>query len=433
MRPPSLKLTPEKRARALQLFEQVLKRAADKSASDLHLKAGLPPIVRVNGRLYYLGDDASEDVSRLTNAQIMDFAYALMHERQVERYEDGQEVDMGYELPGAGRFRINLCQQRSNPRMVCRHIPDHIPSFEDLMIPEVVRELAQSSRGLLLVTGATGSGKSTTLAAIIDQIARTRSCHIVTIEDPIEFTFKDRKSIVTQREVGLDTRSFAHALKYALRQDPDVLLVGEMRDEETITMALNAAETGHLVLSTLHTVDATETINRILGSVSAGRQEAVRSQLASVMVTVVSQRLLRRADGQGRIPAVEVLLKNARVRDMILDPKRTQDLRRAVEESNQQGMQTFDQSLMDLLQQGLITKEEALTHCTNVRDFQLQLGGIVSGDWRNKDEEREQTRAVQIQKVLDEGDVEGNPSIEIEGPQNPNTGSSFRFRKRRKG
>ena len=290
------KLTPEKRQAALLQFEVILKKATEKGASDLHLKAGLPPIVRVNGRLYYLGDDAADDISRLSNPLLFNFAYALMNGRQSERYENGEEVDLGYEIVGVGRFRINVCQQRSNPRLVCRYIPDLIPSFEDLSLPPVIAELAMVKRGLILVTGATGSGKSTTLAALIDQIARNRSCHIVTIEDPIEFVFKDRKSIITQREVGLDTRSFVYALKYALRQDPDVILVGEMRDYETIHMALNAAETGHLVLSTLHTVDAPETINRILGTVPGDMQQAVRSQLASVIVGVVSQRLLRRAD-----------------------------------------------------------------------------------------------------------------------------------------
>lgn len=413
-----LKPLPEKRQSVIQEFEQILKRAVDKGASDLHLKAGLPPIVRVNGRLYYLGEDAAEKVSRLTNEQLVNFSYALMNDRQVERYENGEEVDLGYEVSGVGRFRINICQQRSNPRLVCRHIPDVIPSFEELCLPPIVSELVTvNKRGLILVTGATGSGKSTTLATMIDQIARTRSCHIVTIEDPIEFVFKDRKSIVTQREVGLDTHNFVKALKYALRQDPNVILVGEMRDQETITMALNAAETGHLVLSTLHTVDATETINRVLGSVSEGLQGAVRAQLASVLVAVISQRLLRRKDGQGRIVACEILLMNARVRDMVQDPKRTQDLLKAIEESNSEGMQSFDQSLMTLFQKDLISKEEALHNCSNIRDFQLRLGGIVSGDWREKDAEGEASRAKQIKDVLASDGTQA--PIEIEGIESP--------------
>ncbi len=338
-----------------------------------------------------------------------------MNPTQLARYEAGEEVDLGYELSGAGRFRINVCQQRSNPRMVCRHIPDLIRSMKELMLPPMVEsKIATAQRGLILVTGATGSGKSTTLASLIDFIARTRSCHILTIEDPIEFVFRDRKSVVTQREVALDTRSFAHALKYALRQDPDVILVGEMRDEETVMMALNAAETGHLVLSTLHTVDATETINRVLGMVTEGMQQAVRSQLASVLIGIVSQRLVKKGDGKSRVPACEVLLNNVRVKEMISDPARTQELARVIEESNSFGMQSFDQSLMWLFEKKHITKEEALTHCTNVRDFQLRLSGIVGGgDWGNQEGIIDEVdRKTQVKEMLN--DDAANNSIEIE-------------------
>jgi twitching motility protein PilT len=390
---------------ALQEFERILKKASEKKASDLHLKAGLPPIVRVNGNLYYLSEGGNETASRMKQPQLHGYAFALMNARQKERYENGEEIDLGYEIAGIGRFRINICQQRSNARMVCRHIPDTIRSLEDLGIPVSVQELASLPRGLILVTGATGSGKSTTLAAIIDFIARQRSCHILTIEDPIEFIFKDRKSVVTQREVGLDTKNFAHALKYSLRQDPDVILVGEMRDEETIMMALAAAETGHLVLSTLHTVDATETINRILGSISSGMQNSARSQLASVLMGVISQRLIRRKDGAGRVPAVEVLMSNVRVKDLIADPARTSDLHRVIEESGQQGMQSFDQSLMALYQQGLISKEEALLNCTNIRDFQLRLEGVVAGEWRENTDSSKVNRVDQIKHMLKERDA----------------------------
>lgn len=338
-----------------------------------------------------------------------------MNPSQLARYEAGEEVDLGYELSGAGRFRINVCQQRSNPRMVCRHIPDLIRSVKELMLPPTVEhKIATAQRGLILVTGATGSGKSTTLASLIDFIARNRSCHILTIEDPIEFVFRDRKSVVTQREVALDTRSFAHALKYALRQDPDVILVGEMRDEETVAMALNAAETGHLVLSTLHTVDATETINRVLGMVSEGMQQAVRAQLASVLVGIISQRLVKKGDGKSRVPAVEVLINNVRVKEMITDPARTPEISRVIEESNSSGMQSFDQSLMWLFEKKQITKEEALTHCTNVRDFQLRLSGIVGGgDWGNQEGLKEEVdRKTQVKEML--RDEAANSSIEIE-------------------
>jgi len=375
------------------------------------LKAGLPPIVRVNGHLYYLGDDGGENVARLTHQQLLNYSNALMTPRQLERYENGEEVDLGYEIVGAGRFRINICQQRSNPRLVCRYIPDLVRTIDELSLPQSVHDLTQAQRGLILVTGATGSGKSTTLAAIIDQIARTRSCHIITIEDPIEFTFKDRKSIVTQREVGMDTRNFSLALKYALRQDPDVILIGEMRDEETIMMAMAAAETGHLVLSTLHTVDATETINRILGSVSPGMQNQARAQLSSVLIGVVSQRLLRKKDGKGRTAAVEILLSNQRIKDMIADPTRTNDLHKVIEESDTSGMQSFDQSLMRLVASDQITQEEALNNCTNLRDFQLKLEGITSGEWRDK-EERTETRQAAVKKILETPQVA--EEIEIE-------------------
>lgn len=347
---------------------------------------GLPPIVRVNGHLYYLRDEPGKQPAPITDRELFDIAFALMHARQIEKFQDGAEVDLSYEIAGVGRYRINLCQQRSRPRLVCRHIPENIPSIQDLGLPDVVEKLTLSSRGLLLVTGATGSGKSTTLAAMIDYITRKKSCHIVTIEDPIEFMFKDRKSIVTQREVGLDTPNFAQALKYALRQDPDVILVGEMRDEETVLMALNAAETGHLVLSTLHTVDATETINRILGTISAGLQKQARAQLASVLVGVISQRLLKRRDNGGRIPAVEILVVNRRVQEIIADPNHKTKLREVIEESKNLGMQSFDQSLMHLYQTGRITEEEAIAHCSNVRDFKLRLQGVLPGEWQEKDE-----------------------------------------------
>lgn len=367
--------------------------------------------MRVNGHLYYLGEDGGENIARLTQQQLLGISQSLMTPRQLERYENGEEVDLGYEISGAGRFRINVCQQRNNPRLVCRYIPDLIRTIDELSLPQSVHDLTQLQRGLILVTGATGSGKSTTLAAMIDQIARARSCHIITIEDPIEFTFKDRKSIVTQREVGMDTRTFSLALKYALRQDPDVILIGEMRDEETIMMAMAAAETGHLVLSTLHTVDAMETINRVLGSVSPGMQNQARAQLSSVLVGVVSQRLLRKQDGKGRIAAVEILLSNQRIKDMISDPARTADLHRAIEENETLGMQSFDQSLMRLVAKGEITKEEALNNCTNLRDFQLKLEGITSGEWREK-EERTVSRQTAVKRILE--NTEDPQSIEIE-------------------
>ena len=354
----------------------------------------------MNGQLYYLTTNQTQKVDRLTEELLHSWAHLLMNPRQLERFERGEEVDLGFECASAGRYRINVCHQRSNTRMVCRHIPAEIKNFEELSLPPIIEELASLQRGLFLITGTTGSGKSTTLAAIIDYIARKRSCHIVTIEDPIEFSFKDRKSIVTQREVGLDTGGFTQALKFALRQDPDVILVGEMRDEETMRMAISAAETGHLVLSTLHTMDATETINRILGAVNPALQEQIRHQLAATLNGVVSQRLIRRKDGQGRIPAVEILVSNFRVKEMILDPTQTKDISRAIEEGRHSGMQTFDQSLMELYQRGLITDEEALLHCSNIQDFQLRLQGVVPGKWDSKGEDTGKSRRQKVTEAL---------------------------------
>lgn len=403
---------------ALQEFEFILKRATEKHASDLHLKSGLPPIVRVNGNLFYLGDESKENITRLTPEHLKVWVNALLNVRQKEIYEAGEEVDLGFELQGGGRFRINICQQRGLPRMVCRYIPDKIPAIDELNLPPVVKTLAAIPRGMLLVTGATGSGKSTTLAAIIDHIARTQSCHIVTIEDPIEFIFKDRRSVVTQREIGIDTRTFPRALKYALRQDPDVILVGEMRDEETVEMAINAAETGHLVLSTLHTTDAPETINRIIGSVPGKSNAAVRAQLAATLIGVISQRLLLRADKKGRVAAHEVMINNARVRDMIIDPERTIQIRMAIEESENIGMCSFDQSLMRLYRTRQITEEEALANCSNVRDFQMRLQGVVSTQNPSEDS-GSPGQAIEFTGMTNMGPSDLGPIIEIESVPGP--------------
>lgn len=365
------------------------------------------------GNLYYLSSEAGDVFPRLTHSDLAQFSFQLMNERYRARYENGEEIDLAYEILGVGRFRINICQQRSFPRFVCRLIPEHIKNFAELGLPAVVENLAQAGRGLVLVTGATGTGKSTTLAAMIDHIARNTSSHIVTLEDPIEYSFKDRKSIITQREIGIDSRSFSQALKYALRQDPDVILVGEMRDEETIRLALSAAETGHLVLSTLHTHDTVETVNRVLGSISSSYQEQIRIQLASVLVGVISQRLVLKADGSGRIPAVEVLVTNQRVKDMILDPKRTADLPKAIRESSYLGMQTFDDHLMQLSKTGVITKEEALKNCTNIQDFQLKFKGVEAGITVDNDGKELLSQKDRIKAAL-ESEKKPPPIIELD-------------------
>jgi len=304
---------------------------------------------------------------------------ALLNNWQKERYEQRKQVDVSYGMEDLGRFRINIFQQRGVPSMVCRYIPHQIQNTDDLFLPEIVNKIALEQRGLVLVTGTTGSGKSTTLAAMIQHINQNRNCHIITIEDPIEFLHIDHKSLINQREVGFDTDSFSSALRGALRQDPDVVLVGEMRDFETIETAILAAETGHLVMSTLHTLDAMESINRIITVFPSHQQQQIRRQLSGILKGVISQRLVPRADGRGRVPAVEVLINTARIRDCIDDASKTKEIRDVIARGyTAYGMQSFDQSLMYLLEKQLITYEEALLQCSNPDDFALKIKGIYS-------------------------------------------------------
>jgi twitching motility protein PilT len=302
-----------------------------------------------------------------------------MGAEHVEKFRKFQEVDLAYSVAGLGRFRANVFQQRGTVGLVLRVIPFGIRSIDDLGLPPVLKSIAQEERGLILVTGTTGSGKSTTLAAMIDHVNATRSAHIMTIEDPIEYLHRDYQSIVNQREVSVDTTSFAKALRSALRQDPDVILVGEMRDYETVETALNAAETGHLVFSTLHTLDATETVNRIISVFPPHQQRQVRIQLSSVLKAAISQRLMPRADGLGRVPAVEVMITTPFIRDCIVDKDRTSQIHSAIAAgTSQYGMQSFDQSIFSLYQQGLVTLEEALRWATNVDEFKLKVQGIAT-------------------------------------------------------
>jgi twitching motility protein PilT len=355
-------------------LNEILSVGMKAKASDIHIKAGLPPVYRVDGALRPL-----PKAPRISPDAARQMAEAVMNERQRARFEETHEVDLSYGVPGLGRFRINVFLQRGTVSLVFRAIPFDIKSMNELCLPPVLKKLASENRGLLLVTGATGSGKSTTLAAMIDYINENRTAHIVTIEDPIEYLHKDKKCIINQREVGFDTESFGVALKSALRQDPDVILVGEMRDHETIETAMTAAETGHLVLSTLHTIDATETISRIVSVFPPYQQRQIRLQMASVIKGIISQRLVPRADGQGRVPAVEVLVSTARTRELIDDKEKTKQLRDAIQQGYvAYGMQTFDQSLMGLLKRELITMEEALRQCSNPDDFKLKLSGISS-------------------------------------------------------
>jgi twitching motility protein PilT len=311
----------------------------------------------------------------------------IMNERQQKHFEENFEVDLAYGVPGLGRFRVSVFAQRGTIAMVFRAIPFGIPSLESLNLPPVLKKLCLEERGLILVTGTTGSGKSTTLAAMVDYINEHRTCNIITVEDPVEYLHKDKKSIISQREVGFDTVSFGKALASSLRQDPDVILVGEMRDFETIETALTAAETGHLVMSTLHTLDAAETVNRIISVFPPYHQRQVRMQLSGIIRGVVSQRLVPKADGRGRVPAVEIMIGTARVRDCIDDKEKTKQLPDAIAQGfTTYGMQSFDQSLMQLYTKNLITYEEAMRQSSNPDDFALKVSGISSTSDANWDQ-----------------------------------------------
>ncbi len=352
----------------------LLKIATERRASDLHLKVGSHPVIRINGRLTPLSE-----LNRLTQEDTIAMAFSIMSGRQKQKFKDHFEIDLAYSVPGLGRFRVNVFQQRGTVGLVLRVIPAKILTIEDLLLPPVLKTIADERRGLILVTGTTGSGKSTSLAAMIDYINSQRTEHVMTIEDPIEFLHRDKKSLVNQREVEVDTKSFATALRSALRQDPDVILVGEMRDYETIETALTAAETGHLVFSTLHTLDATETVNRIISVFPPHQQKQIRLQLAGVLKAVISMRLLPRADGGGRVPAVEVLRTTNFIRDCIENKDKTKLIHEAIAQgTSQYGMQTFDQSIYGLYKKELISMEEALRRATNPDEFKLKLQGIES-------------------------------------------------------
>jgi twitching motility protein PilT len=348
--------------------------AVENGASDLHLKVGNYPMMRVSGALAPVLSHR-----RLEHDELVGMAAAVLPAGHREKFKDNHEVDLAYSVPGLGRFRCNAFQQRGTIGLVFRIIPMRPATVDDLLLPEVLKKIAAEERGLVLVTGTTGSGKSTTLAALIDEINATRTTHIMTIEDPIEFLHRDNKSIINQRQVGVDTNSFSYALRSALRQDPDVILVGEMRDFETIETALHAAETGHLVFSTLHTLDATETINRIIAVFPPHQQKQIRVQLSAVLKAIISQRLIPRADGKGRVPAVEVLITTSFIRDCLLDKEKTHLIHGAIAQgTSQYGMQTFDQSIFHLFERKLVSFQEAVRWASNVEDFKLKVQGISS-------------------------------------------------------
>ena len=387
-------------------LNDILGMALKSSTSDIHLKAGLPPVFRIDGNLRPL-----PKAPRLTAEAVRSMCEAIMNERQRIKFEEVNEIDLAYSVPGLGRFRANVFMQRNSVSAVFRAIPFKISSLDDLLMPQVLKKIAEEQRGLVLVTGATGSGKSTTLAALVDHINSNRTAHVVTIEDPIEYLHRDRKCIVNQREVGFDTTGFAPALKSSLRQDPDVILVGEMRDLETAETALAAAETGHLVLSTLHTIDAPETIARIISMFPPHQQRHVRLQLSNVLRGVISQRLIPRIEGTGRVAAVEVMISTGRVRELIDDEEKTVQLRDTIAKGyTTYGMQTFDQALMDLVKREVISYDEALRQSSNPDDFKLKFSGIDStsdGSWGDFERGKEEERQVDENEGLDaDGQVE---------------------------
>ena len=350
----------------------LLKLAVEKGASDLHLKVGSYPMARIHGHLSPVSEE-----KQLGHEDLVEMAASIMSTAQRQKFKDSQEVDLAYSVPGLGRFRCNVFQQRGTIGCVLRVIPVTVKSLDELGLPPILKTVAEEERGLVLVTGTTGSGKSTSLSAMVNHINYTRTAHVITIEDPIEYLHRDNQCIINQREIGVDTRSFAYALRSALRQDPDVILVGEMRDMETIETAMHAAETGHLVLSTLHTLDATETINRIISVFPPHQQKQIRLQLASVLKAAIAQRLIPRADGAGRAPAVEVLVATPFIKDCIVDKDKTHLIAGAIAQgTSQYGMQTFDQSIFSLFQTEQISYEEALRWASNVDEFKLRVQGV---------------------------------------------------------
>ena len=350
----------------------LLRHMVEVGASDLHLKAGNVPFVRVDGELRPTAFPA------LTPEDTASAAVALMPEHKRREFDETSEADLGYTMPAVGRFRINVYRQRGVVGLAIRRVRSEVPTVAELLLPPVVEELADSSRGLILVTGPTGTGKTTTIASMIGHINRTRRTHIVTIEDPIEVVHDDDRAIIQQREVGLDTGSYAAALRHVVRQDPDVIFVGEIRDPESAMSAIQAAETGHLVITTMHTIDSIETINRLLDLFPSEHQREVRTSFAGALRGIVSQRLVPRADEMGRVPAVEVLVATGRVYDRILDPEATIEIRDVIAEGGYYGMQTFDQALVKLVRDGLVTEEEAKLASTNPHDFILALRGSLS-------------------------------------------------------
>ncbi len=357
-------------------LKKMLLEMLNRQASDLHIRVGIRPHLRVHGRLEQIACDP------LTIDDVEAVVAQLLSEQQLERFRRKNEMDLALSVAKLGRFRINLYRQRGTSGIAIRAVNTNIPSFEELNLPETVKSLSMERRGLIVVTGTTGSGKSTSLAAMIEHMNAHRLDNILTIEDPIEYIFRDKKCIITQREVGADTESFASALRYALRQDPDVIMLGEIRDLETMSIALTAADTGHLVLTTLHTLNVVETISRIISFFPPHQHDQIRLLLAGTLKAVICQRLLTRCDIPGRVPAIEVMVSTAAIRDCLMDHQKTINIPELVEQGRQYGMMSFDQSIMRVYKAGMISFEEAMNQCSNPDDFDLRVKGITGASDR---------------------------------------------------
>jgi len=343
----------------------------EKGASDLHIRAGVPPVLRINDDLFRL------QIDPLTTEDTENIVKSLMNTEQYNVFSIAQEYDFAVGIKGAGRFRINAFRQRGTASMAIRHIKTQVPDFNELGLPDVILDIAMHKRGLILVTGTTGSGKTTLLASMIEHINKNASSNIVTIEDPIEFLYKDKKSIIAQREIGQDTKNFAQALRASFRQDPDIILLGEIRDRETMETAMSAADTGHLVMSTLHTMNAVETISRIISFFPPHEHDQIRLVLSNVLVSVISLRLLPKKDGVGRVPASEILINNANISELIMQPEKQYLIHQAISEGNNQyGSQSFDQSLLRLYQEDYISLQTAKQYASNPDDFDLAVRGV---------------------------------------------------------
>jgi twitching motility protein PilT len=369
-------------------FKQMMQEMQNRKASDLHLRVGIRPMVRTDGKLVPIDNEI------LLHAPMDKILSQILNDEQKARFQKKREMDLALSVSKMGRFRINLYKQRGTTGIAIRQVNTSVPGFEELNLPTIIKDISDDKRGLVIVTGTTGSGKSTTLAAIVEHINNKRHDNILTIEDPIEYIYRDKKSIISQREVGGDTESFAAALKHAFRQDPDIIMIGEIRDMDTMSIALTAADTGHLVLTTLHTMNAVETVSRIISFFPPHQHQQVRLLLAGTLKSIICQRLLPRCDGPGRVPAVEVLVSTGSIKEAIIDPEKTMGILDYIEQGAvQYGMQSFDQSIMNLYRDGTISYEEAMAQCSNPDDFDLRVKGITSASDRGWSELGEDAKA----------------------------------------